>query len=440
MADDNAAVERRRGMLDTRGRRRYGPRGMAERPYFYGWNIVAVALVMAMFSWGLGFYGASVYLATLQRLHGWSSASIATPITVHYLAGAVLVSWFGDAYARFGPRWVVATGAIAMAASVAALGVIDEPWQLYPAFLVMAFGWAGMSAAALNTLIAPWFERQRGLAISVAYNGASLGGVIVAPALIALIGAFGFAPALAIAAAVLLAVMLPLTLVLLRGPELLGLWPDGERRALRVVPEPAARAGTAGLRGIAIRAGGFWSVCGPFGLALTAQVGLITHLVALLVPNLGEGGAARAVGFLTIAAIAGRVGTGIVIDRLDPRMATSVTLAIQIVGVALLIGTGSVAGLYIGAILFGLGVGNLVTLPSLILQREWPRDHFATLISLSLAINQVTFAFGPALMGVVRDWSGAYGGALLLCAALQTVAGLWVLLGPRHGPASDLRL
>ena len=204
-----------------------------------------------------------------------------------------------------------------------------------------------------------------------------------------------------------------------------------------MVASPATPPRADGLRAAAVRAGTFWSVCGPVSLALTAQVGRITHLVALLVPSLGESGAGRAVSVATIAAIAGRVATGTVIDRFDPRLATSLTLAVQIAGVGLLAIAGSPAGLYSGSILFGLGVGNLVTLPSLILQREWPREHFATLISLSLAINQVTFAFGPAVMGVVRDWSGAYTAALMLCAALQALAAVWVLRRP-HAPAPQV--
>ena len=40
-----------------------------------------------------------------------------------------------------------------------------------------------MSGAAVNIIPAPWFERRRGLAVSVAFNGATLGGVTLPPAL-----------------------------------------------------------------------------------------------------------------------------------------------------------------------------------------------------------------------------------------------------------------
>jgi MFS family permease len=70
----------------------------------------------------------------------------------------------GAAFARFSPRCVVLLGIAAMVAGVAGLTIIAEPWQLYATFLVMSVGWASMSGAAINIIIAPWFEHKRGLA------------------------------------------------------------------------------------------------------------------------------------------------------------------------------------------------------------------------------------------------------------------------------------
>src|SRR5439155_777447 len=108
--------------------------------YFYGWNVVGATFVMALLSFGLGFYGLSVYVASLQRLHGWSASAVSAPVTVYYVAGALLTIVIGDVYERFGPRLVVAAGSAAMAAGLATLGVVNQPWQLYPAFLVMPAG------------------------------------------------------------------------------------------------------------------------------------------------------------------------------------------------------------------------------------------------------------------------------------------------------------
>ncbi len=189
--------------------------------YFAGWNVVGATFVMALFSFGLGFYGLSVHVATLQRLHGWSAAAVSAPVTVYYVAGALLTVWIGDLYERFGPRAVVIGGSLTMAAGLAALGRVTQPWQLYPTFLLMSLGWGAMSGAAINII--------RGLAVSIAFNGATLGGVLIAPALIFLVEGVGFTHALTVAGLVLLGVMLPLAAgVMRRGPAALGLGPDGD--------------------------------------------------------------------------------------------------------------------------------------------------------------------------------------------------------------------
>jgi len=397
--------------------------------YFYGWNVMGATFAMAFFSFGLGFYGLTVYLATLQRLHGWSAAAVSAPVTMYYVAGALLTAVIGDVYERFGPRTVVSVGAVAMAAGVVALGVVTQPWQLYPAFLVMSVGWGSMSGAAINIILAPWFERRRGLAVSIAFNGATLGGVCIAPALIPLIGAVGFTRALALAAVVLLVVLVAVAAcVMRRGPEGLGLGPDGDSQ--RVVRADPSRGGVPGRRGDALRTWRFWSVSAPFALGLAAQVGVLTHMVALVTPRLGAGGAARAVSATTAAAVIGRLATGFVVDRLDRRLVSSATLVIQIIGLGLLAWAPSAAVVYAGCALFGLGVGNLTTLPGLILAVEWPRERFGALVGLVVGINQFTFAFGPSLVGVLRDWTGTYGPALGACTLLQAVAAAMVLLGP----------
>lgn len=396
--------------------------------YFYGWNVAGATFVMALFSFGLGFYGLSVYVAMLQRLHGWTASMVSAPVTVYYVAGALLTASIGQLYERFGPRAVVAGGSVAMAAGVAALGFVARPWQLYPVFLVMAVGWGAMSGAAINIILAPWFLRRRGFAVSLAFNGATLGGVIVAPALIPLIAVMGFSRALATAALVLQAALLAVALgVMRRGPEDLNLGPDGDPHP----PPPANPAGgKARPGGGALRTWRFWSVSAPFALGLAAQVGVLTHLVALVTPALGTGGAARAMGTSTAAALIGRLLTGLVVDRLNRRLVASATFAVQIMGLALLAWAPSPTVVYAGCALFGLGVGNLTTLPGLILAVEWPRERFSALVGLVVGINQFTFAFGPALVGVLRDWAGTYGLALAACTALQAVAAVLILLGP----------
>jgi len=398
--------------------------------YFYGWNVVGATFVMALFSFGLGFYGVTVYVATLQRLHGWSAAAVSAPVTVYYVAGALLTMVIGGVYGRFGPRAVVIAGSVAMAIGLIMLGVVSRPWQLYPAFLIMALGWGSMSGAAINIILAPWWERRRGLAVSLAFNGATLGGVIVAPFLIPLVAALGFPRALVTAAVTSFALVIAAALIAMaRGPHVLGLDPDGDAAAAtRATPTAAAARGS---RGDALATWRFWSVSAPFALGLAAQVGVLTHLVGVVAPSVGPTGAARAIGVTTATALIGRLLTGFVVDRLDRRCVASATLGVQMLGLALLATAPSASTIYAGCVLFGAGVGNMTTLPGLILAVEWPRERFAALVSLVVGINQLTFAFGPSLVGFIRDRAGSYALALGVCILLQGAAALTILLGPR---------
>jgi MFS family permease len=151
---------------------------------YRGWRVVLACFAVALFCWGLGLYGHGVYIAELNRLHGWSTALISGAVTLFYLVTAVLVVFVNDAMARFGPRRVMLTGACCFGAAVAALALVTAPWQLYAAYLVMAFGAATMHVGAISNVVGLWFDRQRGLALSLALNGASSGGILVTPMLV----------------------------------------------------------------------------------------------------------------------------------------------------------------------------------------------------------------------------------------------------------------
>src|SRR5579859_59643 len=106
-----------------------------------GWRIVAVCFVVATFGWAFGFYGQSVYLAELQRQHGWTASLISAGTTFFYLFGALLVVFVAEAVRKFGPRRCMVAGTIAMAGAVIGLGQVRTPWQLYVADAALAFGW-----------------------------------------------------------------------------------------------------------------------------------------------------------------------------------------------------------------------------------------------------------------------------------------------------------
>lgn len=89
--------------------------------------------------------------------------------------------------------------------------------------------------------------------------------------------------------------------------------------------------------------------------------------------------------------------------------------------------------------LFGLSAGNLLTLPSLVIQREFEPPAFGMLVGLSWAISQFTYAFGPGVMGAIRDLTGTYTAPLLLCAAFDFGAALLILLSRRRSTSDNCR-
>ena len=392
---------------------------------YHGWWVVFCAFVVALYGWGLGFYGLSLYLVALHKAHGWSPATISSAITFYYVAGAFLVMQVGDVIVKRGARLVVMGGVALMGLGVLGLTIIDRPWQLYLAFAVMIPGWAAMGGGSINTLIAQWFNRRRGLAASLALNGATCGGLLFAPAFAWAIDTLGFAKACLAAVAFVLATMWPLAAVVLR-PRRADEHDAGDETAAAHdgSGEPMSRAQL-------LREPRYLTMLGAFSLGLLAQISFIAHQVAFLEPTLGLQGAGWAVSLTSVSALAGRLMIGLVIDKVDRRMASAAVLCVQVASMAVLLSSASLVALYVGCMLFGFGVGNLITLPGLIVQQEFPRRDFARAVSLNVAVNQLVAALGPYLLGVLHDMSGSYRTSLMACLVLQAAAALLVLWRPR---------
>lgn len=387
-----------------------------------GWRIVFICFLLATFGWGLGFYGQSVYVAELHRLHGWPASLISSGTTFFYLSGAALVAFVSEAIRSFGPRKCLIAGTFAMAAAAVAIGQVREPWQLYAANAVLAFGWAGTSLGIITNTLGLWFDSKRGMAISLALNGASFGGIVGVPLLVAAIGQFGFSGAMTAAAIVMVALMVPVILLFVGQPPI--------HASLDAVAAADAPSPTQ-IRARAFRDLGFLSVSIAFALVLFAQVGFIVHLISFLDSVIGRERAAIAVALLTAMAVVGRVLFSTVIDKLNQRLASSISFVSQAVALLIIINIHDDVVLIAACALFGFSVGNLITLPSLIVQREFDPRSFGVLVSLITAINQITYAFGPGVIGLLRDASGSYSLPFYACVGLELIAAVLIMIRGR---------
>jgi MFS family permease len=392
-----------------------------------GWRIVAVCFLVATFGWAFGFYGQSVYLAELHRIHGWPTSLISTATTFFYLFGALLVAFVSEPIRAFGPRNCMLAGVLAMASAAALIGQVSAPWQLYAVNALLAFGWAGTSLGMITNTLGLWFDSKRGMAISLALNGASFGGIVGVPLIVTAIGHLGFPDAMIAAAIVMVLLLVPVIVIFVGRPR--------DRTSSAVTSVAADAPSAPRIRAQAFRDTAFLTVSIAFALVLFAQVGFIVHLISFLDPVIGRERAAVAVALMTAMAVVGRVLFSTVIDRLNQRLASAISFVSQAVALAVVINLQNDLALMAACALFGFSVGNLITLPALIIQREFDPRSFGVLVSLITAINQITYAFGPGVIGLLRDASGSYSLPFYGCIALElTAAALIMVRGRRALP------
>lgn len=388
-------------------------------PLRQAWPVVAACFAMAAFSWGFGFYGCGVYLVQLQAEHGWSAALVSAAVTTFFLTGALMVmTVVGGLYERFGARRVATAGVLGFAGAMLAVAHAAAPWQMFAAFVLLALAWSLTSSVAINIILAAWFDKGRGMALSLALTGASLGGVAVAPLLVLAIGRFGFERSMIVGALLMALLLVPLAQTVLR-----------RMPPVREAVGTQAKAPAFSLRDT-LATPAFWTIATPFAIGMTAQVAFLTHQLAILEPLLTRNGAAAAVSLTGAAAVIGRLGSGVLADRLSRRVLAFWSLALQAGALLLLASAQGSAALYAACALFGLGVGNQISLPPLLVQQEFPVAHFARVTGLVVGACQFTFASGPLLLGALRAASESYAPGIYACAATIAAAALTVRWGP----------
>ncbi len=257
--------------------------------------------------------------------------------------------------------------------------------------------------AAIAALISRWFDRDRPAALAMAYNGASMGGILMAPLWTALIVALGY-PVAALVIGLGGAVLLwPVVGRFFRpDPAAMGLHPDGA--AAPPLPRPLP-APVGALR----TQPAFRSLAAAFAIGMVAQMGLLSQLASLLAPALGTKGAGLALSLATICAVIGRTAVGWLLPAgADRGRAAVANFVVQAAGSLCLIAAGADGAVLalLACALFGLGLGNLLSLPPLIIQAEWPPAQVGAVVAALSAVTQACYAFAPALFGLLRDAAG----------------------------------
>lgn len=386
-----------------------------QQPTFFGVWVVRAAFLLAVLGWGVGFYGPPIYLAEVAQRTNWPLSLVSSAVTVHFLVGALVIASLPRLYTRIGLPATTAGGAVLTSVGVVGWAMVQEPWQLFAVALLTGAGWVTMGAVAVNTIVAAWYHKNRPTALSKAYNGASIGGVIFSPLWVALIGQLGF-----LGAASVVGMIVVVTVLLLAGhvftktPESIGQSLDGEKPDAAEVPQLRTNA-RAALPGYSLwRSRAFITLSAGMAIGLFAQIGLLAHLFNILSPAVGAQRMGWLLGLGTACAIAGRSIAAQAVQRFGNRRAVAAAgYFVQAIGSAILLLSGGhdIWLITLGIVLFGSGIGNATSIPPLVAQTDFSPEDVSRVVALIVAIGQGTYAFAPAFFGLLQSHASGEPGA-----------------------------
>lgn len=373
---------------------------------YYGWYIIAASFALSFVSVGIGFYGQTVFLDGLIREHGWSKGSVSGASSVYFMTTGLVGIGVGRVVDRVGSRLPIFAGALSMAGALVWLGHIREPQELYAVYLLLAASFAMGSAIPLSSLVNRWFVRERARAMSFSQTGVSVGGLILVPLATTWIADEGIRAATQGLAVLVLLVILPINLWVLReDPHPFGLRPDDDE------VEPATPGATAKPEWTArqaVRTRTFQLLAASFGAILVCQTGLAVHHLHLLREHLDTTAAAFGAATIPVGSIVGRLVVGRIADRIDKRRVAAGLFATQALSLAALGLATTPAGLLPASVVFGLTVGAVFMMQSLLVAELFGLASFGTVLGLLNFLTSLGGGVGPLLVGVVAERYGGY--------------------------------
>jgi MFS family permease len=384
-----------------------------------GWRVVLASHLGVMVSFGcLVVFTFGVFLKPLALQFGWTregiSGAFSTGAVVVGLASPVL----GQLLDRRGARAVVIPCMVIFIAAFASLGFLTPRlWQLYAAFIVLGLVGNGTASLGYSGAVASWFTERRGTALALSMAGLGTGSILLPVVAQRVIDAVGWRAAYFALAALGAVLGLPATLRWLHH----------------------RRASTAHLHahgdtvGNALDSRVFWILAFTLLLSSVSVIGTVTHLPAMLSDRgLAAPQAAAVVASLGAASLAGRLGTGWLLDRFFGPYVAMVLLASIAAGIFIMSSAATVPLAITGAVLIGIGMGGEFDVTPYLLARYFGLRSFGTLFGLTWTFYAIAGGVGPVLMGRAYDATGSYSHVMLLLLVPVVLSGVLFALMPRY--------
>ena len=394
---------------------------------FPGRWVLGACFTLLTFSSGLGFYGLAVYLQAFSRELGWSVSSISLATTLFFLVGGISGVWIAKFIAKHDVRIMVLGGATLAATALFSMRFVEQKWQLFVVYGFYALGWSASGMGPVTTVVTRWFHVRRASALAIASTGLSMGGIVVTPFIKWTLDSQGIRNGSPWLALIWFLGTVPVTLFLLRAfPQPYGWLPDGARAA---PGEVADISGTP--LNDAVQTKFFRAVTVGYIFALGAQVGGALQLVKLVEERTNRSTAILATIVLSSMSIISRFIAGRIIPRVDMTRFTVGLATLQGFSLASIALNESRIGLLLSIAVFGITIGNMVMMQSLLLAERFGVRDYPRIAARSGLISFSGTALGPLLLGWHYDVAGGYRTAYLAAAICSLLgAAMFSLAGP----------
>ncbi len=188
-----------------------------QRGWYYGWNIVAFAIVSTIAANGLTVNAFSLFLKDWsQQLHA-NISTLQLALAVMGVGGALLAPFVGALADKYPARWLFASGLAGMAIFHVGLSFVEATWQFLTLSAVLLPISVALSASLTsNAVVSRWFVRRRGLALGLTAFGLGIAGAVLPPIIAALMPAFGWRMIWRGAGIIIAVVLIPAALLVVR--------------------------------------------------------------------------------------------------------------------------------------------------------------------------------------------------------------------------------
>ncbi len=379
--------------------------------------MLGACFTLLTFSSGLGFYGLAVYLQAFSSERQWSVSSISLATTLFFLVGGISGVWIAKFIAKHDVRIMVLGGACLATIALFSMRFVEHRWQLFAVYIFYSLGWSASGMGPITTVVTRWFHVRRAGALAIASTGLSMGGIVVTPFIKWILDSQGIHNGSPWLALIWFCGTVPVTLFLLRAfPQPYGWLPDGARA------EPGQVGDISGTPlNEAVRTKFFRAVAIGYIFALGAQVGGALQLVKLVEERTDRSTATLATIILSSMSIISRFVAGRIIPRVDMTKFTVGLAIVQGLSLASMALNESRIGLLLSIALFGITIGNMVMMQSLLIAERFGVRDYPRIAARSGLISFSGTALGPLLLGWLYDVAGGYRSSYLAAAACSLI-------------------